>query len=141
MYPEHNSTFYIDLDQNEYLPHDANAGLVPELHGPVPAGGGNLAGLVRVPERLDAHVVVRLPLGQQLGRLPVPDVALAVSVPGHEVAHLGGEVQAAGVARHHVTFEDLLADLLEPVTHLINKDGSQIFTFAINKDAQICYSQ
>ncbi len=71
-----------------------------------------------MPQGLDAHVIVRLPLGQQFGRLPVPDVALAVPVPGDQVAHLRGEVQAAGVARHHVALEHLLADLLEPVANL-----------------------
>ena len=119
------------LNQQEYFQHCvilSSRRLVPELHGAVPAGGGDLARLVRVPQRLNAHVVVRFPLGQQLGRLPVPDVAFAVSVPGDQVAHLGGEVQAAGVARHHVTFENLLADLLEPVANLEQE----------NNDARVC---
>lgn len=71
-----------------------------------------------MPEHTDAHVVVRLPLGQQLRRLPVPNVDLAISVAGREVAHLGGIVDAAGVARNHVTLEHLLTDLLEPFTNL-----------------------
>jgi len=58
---------------------------VPELDGAVPAAGGHLARLVRVPQHADAHVVVRLPLGRYAVRLPVPDEDLAVRVARYHV--------------------------------------------------------
>merc|ERR1712127_82152 len=95
---------------------------VPELDDPVPAGRGHLARLVRVPQNLDAHVVVSLPLGEQLGRLPVPDVDLAVAVTAGDVALLRGEVYAARIPGHHVTLEHLLPQLLEAVADLVDGD-------------------
>ena len=59
---------------------------VPESDESVPAGRGDFAGLVRVPEDGDAAVVVRLPLGHHLRALPVPDAALTVAVAAHDVA-------------------------------------------------------
>ena len=75
-----------------------------------------------MPEDLDTHVIMGLPLGQQLGGLPVPDVDLAVPVPAGQEGHLGAEVHTAGVARHHVALEHLLPHLLEPVAHLVDDD-------------------
>ena len=96
--------------------------LVPELDSSVPARRGHLGSLVRMPENLDTNIIMSLPLGQQLGRLPVPDVNLPVPVPAGQVGHLGAEVQPAGVARHHVTLEHLLPHLLEPVPDLVDHD-------------------
>ena len=73
------------------------------------------------PPCLNANIIVRLPLAQQLRRLPVPDENLAVAVPRAQVAHLGREVEAAGVARHHVAFEYLFAHFFESVTNLEEK--------------------
>lgn len=60
--------------------------LVPIFDESVPSRCEQLAGFVRVPQRGDANAVVRLPLLVQLGCLPVPHVALAVRVAGHQVA-------------------------------------------------------
>ena len=49
---------------------------VPELDISVPARSGDLAGLMWVPQHLDTNIVVSLPLGQQLGGLPVPNIDL-----------------------------------------------------------------
>ena len=92
--------------------------LVPELDLTVPASRGHLAGLVWVPEHADAHVIVRLPLGQKLGRLPVPDENLAVAVARREVGHLRREVYPASVACHHVTLKHLLPHLFESLSNL-----------------------
>jgi hypothetical protein len=44
---------------------------------------------VRVPEDWDAAVVVRLPLGDHLRTLPVPDAALSVAVATDDVTGKG----------------------------------------------------
>ena len=62
------------------------AGSVPVLDLSVPARGGHLARLVRVPEDGDARAVVRLPARDHPRRLPVPDANLAVAVAGRQVA-------------------------------------------------------
>ena len=54
--------------------------LIPILDESVPPGGGQLAGLVRMPEDANAGAVVGLPLGQHAGRLPIPDATTTVAI-------------------------------------------------------------
>lgn len=58
---------------------------VPELDLSVPAAGDHLRRLVRMPERADAHFIMRLDPVIELRRLPVPDIQLPVSIAGHHV--------------------------------------------------------
>ena len=58
---------------------------VPVLDEAVPAGGRHFGGFVRVPQRSDADVVVRLELLEQLRRLPVPHETTTVGVARDEI--------------------------------------------------------
>ena len=59
--------------------------LIPELDLTVPAAGGDFGGLMRMPEHGDAALIVRLPLGHDSGRFPVPDEDVAVCVARENV--------------------------------------------------------
>ena len=67
---------------------------VPVLDEAVPAGGRHFGGFVRVPQRSDADVVVRLELLEQLRRLPVPHEAATVGVAWRSFA--AGRGSSAG---------------------------------------------
>lgn len=58
---------------------------VPEFDLSVPAAGDDLGRLVRVPERADAHLIVRFDPMIQFSRLPVPDVQLPVGITWNHV--------------------------------------------------------
>lgn len=88
---------------------------------------------MRVPERADAHVLVRLEARQQLRSLPVPDEELTVGVTGDQVTvikkirlvlgiiikgdlpHVWGECRLTGIPCDHMSREDLLLVELEAI--------------------------
>mmetsp|Transcript_29222 Transcript_29222/g.73262 ORF Transcript_29222/g.73262 Transcript_29222/m.73262 type:complete len:277 (-) Transcript_29222:1151-1981(-) len=86
---------------------------VPVLDEAVPAAGGHLARLQRVPCAADAHAVVRLQGAVHLGGLPVPEDALPLRVAADDVLAVRRKVDLAGIARDGVPLEDLLAILPE----------------------------
>jgi hypothetical protein len=57
---------------------------LPVLDGPVPAAGGDLAGLEGVPLAPDGHLVVRLERPEDLARLPVPEEEPPLRVARHQ---------------------------------------------------------
>ena len=112
--------------QNMAERHDVTssvAGLVPVFDETVPAAGGYLAWLQRVPDRADGGPHrVRLQLAVHLRRLVVPEPKLAGCVPAHQELPIRREAHLASVAAADVAAEYLLTQLLELLARSVNDD-------------------
>lgn len=89
--------------------------LIPIFNLTIPAGCNQFARLMRMPQCTDADTFMRLPFLIHFRRLPIPNVALAITITRHQVAHIGRKVQLAGIAGDHVTSEGFLAIHFETI--------------------------
>lgn len=96
--------------------------LIPKLDVSVPAAGGHLALLHRVPDGADGDLVVALELLEHLACLPVPEEGPALGVAREDVAAIGREGDLRGVACVEVSEEPLLLVELVAVDRRVAQD-------------------
>jgi len=98
--------------------------LEPHLDRAIPSGREHPRLLVWVPEYRYTDVVVSLPGGDDLVRVPVPDGNLPIGITGSKEAHLWREIRRTCVAGGIVTTKSLLPCKLEFVIDDLEEDDS-----------------
>ncbi len=105
---------------------------VPELDLTVPAAGDHLRRLVRMPERADAHLIMRLDPMIELRRLPVPDIQLPVGVAGDHVTVERETVTDINQEAENTQKHDIMLYICRNkycCGHMIHHDSSFLFTY------------